>query len=126
MKFNYFNKRRNKIKQLLESEDTEIVENSKYNENKLQKELKKIVKANEELTQDKPIDTSILIRKIEKKPDIKPAPDAEHSALEVKGSGIKEKKFKCDCGSEFVYKHDLKRHQWGSNKHIKWVHDNKK
>lgn len=124
MKFNK-NKLKDRIKKLLEVEKTEIIENSIHNEDTLKKELKKIVKHHEEKVKEKPIDTSILIKKIEKK-EVQPDPAPEPEAPVQQGAGVKkEKKFKCECGSSFTRKQDLKRHQWRSNKHIKWVHDNK-
>ena len=73
-----------RIKKLLQVEDVEIIENAKHNEEVVKKELKKIVKANESLVQDKPIDTSILIKKmhekkqaIEMKEEVKQEPEGE-------------------------------------------------
>lgn len=120
MKFNK-NKLKDRIKKLLEAE---IIENSIHNEETVKRELKKIVKHNEEKVREKPIDTSILIKSF--KPIATEPPAVNESAPVQQGAGIREKKFKCECGSAFYYKQDLKRHQWKTDKHIKWVHDNKK
>jgi hypothetical protein len=128
MKFNKF-KLKDRIKKLLEVEKTEIIENSIHNEDTLKKELKKIVKHHEEKIREKPIDTSILIKKVEKKDprdkSLRTQVQPEPVAPVQQGTGIREKKFKCECGSAFARKHDLTRHQWKTDKHIKWVHDNK-
>lgn len=124
MKFNK-NKLKDRIKKLLEVEKTEIIENSIHNEDTLKKELKKIVKHNEEKIREKPIDTSILIKSF--KPITTEPPAVKEPVAPVQqGAGIREKKYKCECGSAFARKHDLTRHQWKTDKHIKWVHQKNK